>query len=158
MAFVMLEDMTSSMEMLVFPQVFDQYKSLLQEGAVICARCRLSVREDEDPKLICDRVTITDHAKELVMREHSKEPRKPAKGGKNGLYLAVSSQESTAFEKTKNLLTIFEGAFPVYVYFEDKKRWMLAPKSMWVDVNQVMIDELGRILGKEKVKIRDNSQ
>ncbi len=158
MAFVMLEDMTSSMEMLVFPQVFDQYKSLLQEGAVICARCRLSVREDEDPKLICDRVTITDHAKELVMREHSKEPRKPAKGGKNGLYLAVSSQESIAFEKTINLLTIFEGAFPVYVYFEDKKRWMLAPKSMWVDVNQVMIDELGRILGKEKVKIRDNSQ
>ena len=48
--------------------------------------------------------------------------------------------------------------YSVYVYFEDKKRWMLAPKSMWVDVNQVMIDELGRILGKEKVKIRDNSQ
>lgn len=158
MAFLQLEDMTSSMEMLVFPQVFEECRSLLQEGGVICARCRLSIREDEDPKLICERVTITDHARELMLRPHSEQRRGPSAGGKNGLYLVAPSQESAAFDKAKNMLSIFEGAFPVYVYFEDKKRWMLAPKSLWVEVSSVLVDELKRILGSEKVKIRDNSQ
>lgn len=30
-----------------------------------------------------------------------------------------------SFEETKNLLQIFEGNFPVYMYFEDTKQRML---------------------------------
>ncbi len=51
MAFITLEDMTGSMEMLVFPKVLALYSSLLREGEAVVVTGRLSTREDEEPKM-----------------------------------------------------------------------------------------------------------
>ncbi len=61
---------------------------------------------------------------------------------------------SEAFEDTKNLLRIFEGSFPVYMYFEDTRQKMRAPKSLWCLQNDLLFSELERILGKGSVVIK----
>lgn len=48
--------MTGSMEMLVFPKVLALYSALLREGEAVAVTGRLSTREDEEPKLICEKV------------------------------------------------------------------------------------------------------
>lgn len=48
MAFVMLEDTSGSIEMLVFPKVLTQYSHKLAEGSVVIVRGRVSMREEED--------------------------------------------------------------------------------------------------------------
>ncbi len=56
MAFVGLEDMTGSLEMLVFPNVLRDTSGFLVEDAIVVVSGRVSMREEEEPKLICDRV------------------------------------------------------------------------------------------------------
>lgn len=48
-------------------------------------------------------------------------------------------------------MSIFDGLEPVYVYFLDKKKLMLAPKSMWVQMNEPMFKEIQKILGNSNV-------
>lgn len=50
----MLEDTSGSIEMLVFPKVLTQYSHKLAEGSVVIVRGRVSMREEEDAKLICE--------------------------------------------------------------------------------------------------------
>ena len=46
---------------------------------------------------------------------------------------------------------IFDGPTPLYVYFEDTKKLMLAPTAMRVDVNDVLLRELRKVLGNANV-------
>ena len=56
MAYAMVEDLYGSMELIVFPKVLEEYGGLLQTGRIVVAQGRISLREDEAPKLICDRL------------------------------------------------------------------------------------------------------
>lgn len=53
MLFVTLEDLSGSMEVLVFSEALSKNPTLWQEGKAILVRGRLSTRNDE-PKFICD--------------------------------------------------------------------------------------------------------
>ena len=54
MAFLEMEDLTGSFELIVFPAVYEKYVDLLGEGKAILVRGRLSVREDEAIKVIAE--------------------------------------------------------------------------------------------------------
>ena len=56
MAFVTLEDGSASMELLVFPKTLEKYGHLLTFDAVVAVSGTVSAREEEDPKLLCDRM------------------------------------------------------------------------------------------------------
>ena len=56
MAFVELEDIYGSMELVVFPNVLEKYSALIIDDAKIVVKGKLSLREDEDIKVICDEV------------------------------------------------------------------------------------------------------
>lgn len=51
----------------------------------------------------------------------------------------------------ENLLTIFEGGMPVYMYFEDQKQLTQAPRNLWTLDNELLYSELRRILGEKAV-------
>ncbi|MBQ4351828.1 MAG: DNA polymerase III subunit alpha [Clostridia bacterium] len=56
MAFVTVEDASSSLEVLFFPKVLEKYGYLLVFDSVIAVAGTLSAREDEEVKLLADRV------------------------------------------------------------------------------------------------------
>ncbi|MDO4566611.1 MAG: DNA polymerase III subunit alpha, partial [Oscillospiraceae bacterium] len=56
MAFVIIEDMSGMAEMIVFPKTLMQYAALLKDNNIIVARGRVSVKEDEAPRLVCEEV------------------------------------------------------------------------------------------------------
>jgi DNA polymerase-3 subunit alpha len=148
MAFVQLEDFYGAIEMLVFPKVLSDYGQLLREGNVVQVRGRVSAREDEDAKIICDQVLT---APEPGGKE-APTPRK--KTERPGLYLKVPTEDSPECERAKLLVSIFEGRTPVYLFFGDTRRLVMAPQSLWVDVNEVLIRELKSRLGEENVVLR----
>lgn len=45
------------MECLVFPSPFEKYQHLLEVDALVVLEGKLSIREEESPKLLVDRVT-----------------------------------------------------------------------------------------------------
>ncbi len=54
MAFITLEDMTSSIECLVFPKVLEQYNDLISTDKLVRLYGKLSLREDEEPKVLVE--------------------------------------------------------------------------------------------------------
>jgi len=57
MAFAELEDLYGSMELIVFPNVLDKYSALVTEDSKILVKGKLSIREDEEIKVICDEIS-----------------------------------------------------------------------------------------------------
>lgn len=148
MAFVTLEDMFGSIEALVFSNTLTQYAALIAEGNIVQMRGRVSMREDEETKLVCEQVLP---APEKGNASVTTAPKKKAK--RPGLYLKVPGKESALYEKAKKYIVIFDGPTPLYIYFEDVKKLMLAPTSMRVDVNAVLLRELRRVLGDANVAL-----
>ena len=175
MAFVTLEDTSGSIEMLVFPQTYDQYRYLLEENQVLCIEARLSIREDEETKLVCRSVSLPQEAvgqaKPTLKNnptgsipapaaDFGKAAPKPTQAGirkktgkRPGLYLRVPSKESREFIKSEQYLDIFEGDMPVYFFLKDSGKLVCAPHKMWISFNQPLYTQLGVILGEENVAL-----
>lgn len=174
MAFVTLEDKFGSIEMLVFPKILMEYNTLIKEGKVILAECTVSIKEDEETKLLCNKIypapkTDAEIAaftsvinSEQNQCEHKEKPSQnvkhdtKAKSDKSGLYLRFRNQECNEFVRAKQVLNIFDGSTPVYFYFEDTKKLLRVPRNMWVDINDVMIKELKRRIGDSNVAIKSS--
>lgn len=149
MAFVTLEDMFGSIEILVFPSTLTQYAGLIAEGTIVQVKGRLSVREDEDAKLVCEQVLPPPGQSEAGGAAAQKKSKRP------GFYIKVPSQESPLYDKAKKYLAVFEGPTPLYIYFNDTKKLVLAPASMRVSVNAVLTRELKKLLGEANVVLAE---
>ena len=149
MAFITLEDMTGSMEMLVFPKVLALYSSLLREGEAVVVTGRLSTREDEEPKVICEKVTRPE---ELFSPEEA--AGRSASGKRTGLFLLCPGMEEPATVKARELLAAFPGKTPVYFRFRDSGKMLLAPKELWADVSEPVLRKLRSVLGEDCVVYR----
>ena len=62
MAFLNVEDLIGNVEVVVFPQVYERYNTLLVEDAKVFIRGRVSLEEDKDGKLICDQIISFEDA------------------------------------------------------------------------------------------------
>ncbi len=56
MAFLSMEDVYGSVEVLVFPKKFDKYGQFFIEDEIILLTGKVSLRDDEIPKLLCEEV------------------------------------------------------------------------------------------------------
>ncbi len=153
MAFVDVEDITGSMEVVVFPKTLLENSSLIAEGNVLVIKGRLDVRDDEPPKLICEHMSTVEKAAEEASgtRQNITEPQKKKR---SGLFLRFKSEGCAEQIQAQKLLAIFEGRTPLYYYFTDKNEYKTMPFASFVDVNEPLISELKRVLGEENVVLR----
>lgn len=142
MCFAQLEDATASVECLVFPNVYEQSSHLLNAGDIVVIRGKISVREDETPKIIAEKVTpLTD------IGLPGKKPKR------TGLYLRVPSKDSPLFQKAMKWIRVFDGNVPLYIRFSDTGKLMRAPNALFIDYNEVLDRQLREILGAENVAL-----
>ena len=138
----------------------------------ITVRGHISLREEEDPKIIVSEISeLMDNAEfEKTEREAAppakieasvgietpvtreapvtrEEPKAPSK-----LYLRVPSQDSLLYKKVCNFAEIFDGHVPLILYFMDSKSYFTTPHT--VNVTPYLIRELETLLGKENVVFR----
>lgn len=142
MCFAQLEDSTASAECLVFPNVYEQSSHLLNAGDIVVLRGKISVREDETPKIIVEKVTpLTD------VGLPGKKPKR------TGLYLRVPSKDSPLFEQAMKWIRVFDGTTPLYIRFSDTNKLMRAPNTLFIDYNEVLDRQLREILGAGNVAL-----
>ena len=151
MAFTNVEDLSGTMEIIVFPKVLADCRSALQDNAVVVINGRVSVKEEENAKLVAEKITpIEEYSANGTTAPRSAQD-KPAR---KGMYLKVPSRSCPQFAKVENLLSIFEGSLPVYIYFEDQKQLTLAPRNLWSMEHELLTCELKRILGDGNVAFK----
>ena len=143
MAYVVLEDDTGSMEMLVFARVLGEAGPYLKEGVPVLAEGRLSVRDEKAPQLMCDRVRPLEHVK-------GSQP--PAEEGGKGrrLYIRIPSLEDPRWEKIRLVLTMFPGTEQMKVRCADTGKLLGTPCL----VHDALIRELQELLGAENVVVK----
>ncbi|MDU1036856.1 MAG: DNA polymerase III subunit alpha, partial [Staphylococcus sp.] len=56
MEFVKFEDLYGTMELIVFPQKYEQYSDILNEDEILIVSGRLNIIEGEDPKILVDNI------------------------------------------------------------------------------------------------------
>ena len=137
MAFVTLEDLLGTTEIIVFPNQYALYKNYLQEDQVIYAQGRISAREEEEAKILCENI------QPMLSKKQKK------------LYLKIGKDMNVndIWGRLKPILSFFHGNIPVYVYFEAKEKLSVAPREYWVNIEQVLLKEVQEILGEEGVKV-----
>ncbi len=172
MAAAVIEDRSGSIEVMIFPQVFDKSGRLLSDGSVVRITGSVSMREDEKVKLLCNDVTgikqlyqeiakgNSDDGKSLRNPETNTSVRSNAdnisdsKNKTHLLYIRIDNLQSEKFKKVKNLLEIFDGNTQVVFRLTDTGKKVSAPRSLWVMLNEPLVRELKYILGDENVFVR----
>ncbi|SHJ44523.1 DNA polymerase III catalytic subunit, DnaE type [Geosporobacter subterraneus DSM 17957] len=138
MAFITLEDLYGTVEVLVFPNVYDKSANLLYEDQAVIIEGRITMKEEEEPKLIAEKILP------LVKMENSY----------NGLSLTISREKGLqVIEKLKPILHQSKGNVPVYIYIEEQNKKLKANSDLWVQINSGLIEELRKILGTDCVKV-----
>ena len=148
MAFLNFEDMTGSIEVIVFPKTLIEKPTMFHEGNILLLHGRVSMREDEDTKVVCEAV---EPCPSSVPAEAAKAPTQEKKKVARGLFLRFDTASSPQIEYCRKLLNIFDGAVPLYYYFADTKEYKRNPIGQNIDVNDVLLRELRKILGESNV-------
>ena len=139
MAFLTVEDKTGSMEAVVFPNVFETARPLLVKDGVILLTGRISMKEDEKPKLIAE-----------MIRDISKIPDAPPE---KVLYLNFPSREDPNVIPVAELLNQFPGNSRVIFCFADTKK-KLCRKNKGVSLDEKLLSELKKRIGEKNLLIR----
>ena len=138
MAFVTLEDLYGTVEVIVFPKVYEKYSHILNEESKVFISGRVSVEEDKDAKLIAEDVRL-----------FSDMPRT--------LWIKFADME--AFEKAKDDLyeTLRpyrgEGDSTVNIYCEKEKKLKSSKGKENIKLTEPLLSLLSRIYGEENVKL-----
>ncbi len=165
MAFCGVEDLFGNIEMIVFPKNFIMYGNLLSVGSIVLVDGKISVK-DEEVKLLAEKITVAPKTVAEIPKEkinHSKPtptqtPKTEAtqdKKKKSGIFIKIPTENPEKTEKLKNLLSIFEGKVPVYIYREDTKKYEFLGMDFLTSINQPLTNELKYIFGDENVVVRE---
>ena len=158
MAFVTVEDMLGSIEIVVFPKILQSASDMLVPAGVITVSGSLSVEEEKDPKILANVITgAPDINSNAVKAQNLSRPNtaEHKKGRHRGLFLRFDSENDERIKKAKIITSIFDGDFPLFFYYKDKKHYDLQKSENFTAPNNTMLSELCRLLGNENVVVME---
>ncbi len=135
MAFITIEDLVGTVEVLVFPRDYEKNTGLLNVDSKVFISGRISAGEDQAGKLILERIT-------------------PFETVKKELWIQFSDMQE--YEKREqelyHVLMDSEGEDRVIVYVKKENRKKMLPASRNIQVNAELLQKLYEIFGEKNVK------
>ena len=136
MAFLTLEDLVGSVEVVVFPKVYEQESAKLVEEGKVFIRGRVSLEEDRDGKLICESVEAFDEVRKTLW-----------------LRFPTKQAYETAEDGLLQLLSSSDGNDQVVIYVENPKAKKTLPPNRNVKADKALLERLSALYGEENVKV-----
>lgn len=136
MAFLQVEDLVGSVEVIVFPRDYEKYGNAVMEDSKVFIKGRVSVEEDKDAKLVCEQITTFEQM-----------PKK----------LWIKFPTKDAFEQNRD--TLFgilrgeEGKDNVVIYVENPKSMNPLSANWNVSAEVALIERLEEAFGEGNVKV-----
>ncbi|MBQ8136171.1 MAG: hypothetical protein IJ174_01945, partial [Clostridia bacterium] len=152
MGFITLEDLYGQVEGLVFPRVFANISHLLREDEAVLISGRLSVREDEEPKLIVEEAEpLREGLESRLGKQKAKKDAEPVRQSDVRVYVHAPLMH---LESLKHLLMgLTHGSVPVYLQPMEEKRLILLPRECWQQDAASCAGLLREVCGDENVKV-----
>ena len=136
MAFVTLEDMLGSVEVLVFPKIYESRREIFSQDEKLFIQGRVSLGDEPVGKLVCERVIpFREVPRELWLQYEDLEQ--------------YRAGESALFD----LLKEKEGRDTVIIYLKKEKARKILPANWRVEADKDLLDKLTKILSEKNVKL-----
>lgn len=140
MAFITIEDITGTVEVIIFPKIYERFSAFLNEDAKVFVTGRAQIDDERDGKIICDRIIpFEDVQKELWLQFHTKEE--------------YDQKEAELFE----LLHDSDGSDEVVIYVANPKLLKRLGKNRTIRINTELVNNLTKFLGENNVKVVEKS-
>ena len=136
MAFVTLEDMVGSVEVIVFPRDYENKKQLLNEDAKVFISGRTSIGDDPAGRLICEQVIPFDEVpKDLWLK------------------FADKTEYDARWPEVTEILKGSDGHDTVIIYLEKERAKKVLPANWHVAASTEVTEKLMKIIGEKNVKV-----
>ena len=136
MAFLTVEDLFGTVEVVVFPRDYEKYRQYLEEDNKIFVKGRVSEEDDKASKLICEKI--------LPFGQKKKE-----------LWIQFPDKETYLDEEaiTYGYLADSEGNDEVMIYCEKEKIVKKLPANKNISINPQILSRLMNHFGENRVKV-----
>ena len=136
MAFLTVEDMVGSVEVIVFPKDYEKNSYKLTDENKVFIQGRVSVEEERDGKLISEKITAFD---EIPRKVWLKFPDMDS-------YI---SQEKQLFDS----IAQSDGNDTIVIYLEDSKQMKTLPPNRNIKADGEVLERLRGMLGENNVRV-----
>lgn len=135
MAFLTLEDLLGTVEVIVFPRDFNSYRSVIEGSDKIFVTGKVNANADENGKLICERIVSFDSV-----------PRK--------LWIRFASRQEYMDRKDEleRCLAPSDGHDQVIIYCAEEKLKKVLHPSLNVKADSVLVGKLRSLFGQKNVE------
>lgn len=170
MAFVTLEDLYGSVEVLLFPNVYEEARAYLATDARVFVRGRVSIGDDENAKMVAQAVAPFGQAAALGSEQQVYRRRYEGRGTQVAP-AAMAAAEAAQKENTKvlwlrlagqadweskqqellNLFRQYPGPYDLYLYLTAEKQRLKAPEAYRISKSSELYNKLETLLGAGSV-------
>ena len=140
MAFLTIEDLVGTVEVIVFPKDYERYQNLMESDAKIFIKGRINAEDEKDGKLICEQIFRFDDATREIWLQ----------------FQTIQNYEEKQEELFK-LLAESDGEEEVVIYIADEKVVKRLPKSRTISFDHETASKLYKFLGESNVKVVEKS-
>ena len=140
MAFITLEDLYGTVEVIVFPRDYDKNRSVIEEDRKVLIKGRVTVEEDKPAKLICSEI--------LPFDELDKD-------------LWIQFETRADYEREErfvlDVVRRYDGRDMVHIYLHKERAHKLLPRSYATRAEGELLEILRDRLGADNVKVVEKS-
>lgn len=137
MAFILVEDLFGTIEVLVFPKTFEKCKGFINMDAPVIVSGRVSIREEEQPKIICDTI----------------EPMVKINSEKIYIQLEEAKLINEVMTEIKPMLLMHKGNTPVYIFAKKERSAFRLARELWISNEEETLLLLKQKFGEINVKV-----
>ena len=140
MAFITVEDLTGTVEVIIFPRDYEKFQQYLNVDEKVFVVGHATVEDEKDGKIICERIVPFDET---------------------GRDLWVQFESMEDFEAKEQqlygMLHDSDGRDEVVVYVKNPKAIKRLGKNLTIHVNEELVNNLTNFLGENNVKVVEKS-
>jgi len=143
MAFVTLQDLSGSCEVIVFPELYKSAGKLVQKDTTIFIRGKINARDDI-PKVMAEEIVSMEDVKSRFTRYIS-------------IDLKTIGLDSSMLKEIRTVLSQHRGKTPVYLSFKDPKgktAVLHSGEQLRVETTDDLLETLETLVGENSVKIK----
>lgn len=137
MAFLTLEDLTGSMEVIVFPRTLDRVRENIKEDALVIIKGRISIKDDEMPKIICESI----------------EPLEKVNSSKIYIRVKDLNEGKGLISELKKMPEEYKGDTPIYIFTSKDNKNYRGPKEIWINMDSDATSYLREFIDFKDLKI-----
>ena len=140
MAFLTLEDLVGTVEVVVFPRDYEKNSHLIEQDAKVFIQGRVSAEDDRASKLICERVLPFDQMPRQLW-----------------IQFASRREYEHQVQELYDILRQSDGNDQVVVYLKQERMMKQLPAARNVRIDQDLLDSLTNRYGAGNVKVVEKS-